>query len=288
MPNIEKNTLGSKPPLLLFRKQLLVLALVVCVSVFATQAALAQNLTSVSSCPGQSKLPVTFQVDCSHVKDGADRQLCRAFIENQACKVFPAYRKITGIKLEDTCTSIKFMIYDEDSWPHPKGEAGGMALHCSVDYLVKYSLRVPVSPKMGPYDVHEILHEYQMALGPLPSMHPLFSSSMAEATRAIGDEVRYQRDLTQMRSEAKRLHDELESGKYKGDPKECSLAQTQVEETLYLENPKLLEMFYLKLPPAKGNSQPERDARFNRMFYTVSSDNPEVKKMLTEHGCGRF
>jgi hypothetical protein len=248
----------------------------------------AQDVTSVSSCPGQEKLPVIFQIDCSHIKDGASRQLCRPFIENQACKVFPAYRRITGIKLEDTCQAIKFMIYDEDSWPHPQGEAGGMALHCSVDYLAKYSVKVGFNPKMGPYDVHEILHEYQMALGPLPSMHPLFSSSMAEATRAIGDETRYERLVTEMRSEAKRLHDELESGKYKGNPRECELAQVTVEENLYLENPKVVSTFYLKLPPAKGNSQPERNARFSRMLYVVSSDNREVKKLLTDHGCGPF
>ena len=288
MRNIEKNILSSKTPMPNFKPQLLILSLIVSIAVLISQFAIGQAVTSVSSCPGESKLPVTFQVDCSHVKDSADRELCRPFIENQACKVFPAYRKITGIKLEDKCPSLKFMIYDEDSWPHPQGEAGGMALNCSVGYLAKYSVKVGFNPKLGPYDVHEILHEYQMALGPLPSMHPLFSSSMAEATREIGDEARYQRLLGQLRSESKRLHDELESGKYKGNPRECELAQTTVEENLYLENPKLVSMFYLKLPPAKGNSQQERDARFDRMFYTVSNGNSEMKKLLTDHGCGTF
>jgi len=266
---------------------LLALSLVACVGIFASSA-IAQDVSTVSSCPGQSKLPVSFQIDCSHVKDAATRQLCRPFIENQACKVFPAYRKITGINLEDTCTQIKFMIYDDDSWPHPKGEAGGMAGHCSVDYLAKYSVNTRTNPKMGPYDVHEILHEYHLALGPLPDAHVLFASSMEEAIREIGDEQRYQQDIQRMRSEAKRLHDELESGKYKGDPRECSLAQTQVDEALYLENPRAVFAFYRKLPPAKGNSMPERNARFSRMYYIVSSDNPETKRFLTDHGCGPF
>jgi hypothetical protein len=286
MRNTEKNILCSKAPMPKIKQQFLILSLLACIAVLTSQSATGQAVTSVSSCPGESKLPVTFQVDCSHVKDSADRQLCRPFIENQACKVFPAYRKITGIKLEDTCPSVKFMIYDDDSWPHPPGEAGGMALHCSVDYLAKYSVKVGFNAKLGPYDVHEILHEYQMALGPLPSMHPLFSSSMAEATREIGDEARYQRLLGQMRSESKRLHDELEAGKYKGNPRECELAQVTVEENLYLENPKMVSVFYLKLPPAKGSSQEDRNARFDRMFYTVSSANPETKKFLTQHGCG--
>jgi hypothetical protein len=252
----------------------------------AAQAQSADQIT-VSSCPGQPAIPLAFAIDCSHLKDSASKQLCRPFIENQACKVFPAYRKITGIKLEDTCKSIKFNIYQDDNWPHPKGE-GGLALHCSVDYLEQYSVKFRKDSKMGPYDVHELLHEYQMALGPLPSMHPLFSSSMAEATKAVGDDEQYQRDIKNMQTESKRLHDELDSGKYASAPNQCSLAQTAIEESLYLENSRLVSMYYLKLPPAKGNSQAERDARFNRMFFVVSSAKPEVKKFLVEHGCGPF
>lgn len=251
------------------------------------QAAVAQDQSEVSSCPGQGKLPVTFQIDCSHLTDAGTRQLCRPFIENQACKVFPAYRKITGIKLEDKCKSIKFTIYEDANWPHPKSE-GGLALNCAVDYLAQYSVKSRANSKIGPYDVHELLHEYQFALGPLPSMHPLFSSSMAEAARQVGDDEQYQRDIKQMQAESKRLHDELTKGKYAAAPNQCSIAQTQVEESLYLKNSKFVAMFYLKLPPARGNSQAERDARFNRMFYVVSSADPEVKKMLTEHGCGAF
>jgi hypothetical protein len=248
--------------------------------------AASQDQIMVSSCPGLGPLPVRFQVDCSHLSDSATKQLCRPFIENQACKVFPAYRKITGIKLEDQCRAILFTIYEDGNWPNPKGE-GGLAKNCAVDYLQQYSVKFRKDSKMGPYDVHELLHEYQFTLGPLPSMHPLFSPSMAEATRAIGDDEQYQIDIKRMQAESKRLYDELQSGKYKGNPKECSIAQAQVEERLYLENPKLVSMYYLKLPPAKGNSQAERDARFNQMFSVVSSDNREVKKFLTDH-CGKF
>ena len=275
-----RRTIGSP-------KSLFVTLIVVLTVSFISPAALAQDQASVSSCPGQVKLPVSFQIDCSHVKDPANKQLCRPFIENQACKVFPEYRKITGIKLEQTCPSIKFTIYQDDNWPHPKGE-GGLALHCSVDYLEKYSLVARAKSPLGPYDVHEILHEYQLALGPLPSMHPLFTASMAEADHSLGDTNQYERDIKNMQAESQRLKEELVSGKFKGDPKECSIAQAQVEESLYLENPKLVLMFYLKLPPARGASQAERDARFNRMFYTVSSANPEVKKLLVDHGCGPF
>jgi len=249
--------------------------------------AVAQDVDTVTSCPGTAKLPVTFQIDCSHLTDLATKQLCHPFIQNQACKVFPAYRAITGIKLEDRCKSIKFTIYEDATWPHPKGE-GGLALNCAVDYLAQYSVKFRANSKLGPYDVHELLHEYQFALGALPSMHPLFASSMAEASRRIGDDEQYQRDIKQMRAESQRLHDELMAGKYASLPNQCSIAQTQVEESLYLENSRLLPMYYLKLPPSKGNSQAERDARFNRMFYVVSSARPEIKTFLTEHGCGPF
>ncbi len=246
-------------------------------------AALAQDQISVSSCPGAAKIPVAFQIDCSHVKDAASKQLCRPFIQNQACKVFPAYRKITGINLEATCRSIKFNIYDDDNWPHPKGE-GGLAGNCGVDYLAKYSLLAHPASSIGPYDVHELLHEYQLALGALPDAHVLFSSSMAEALREIGETAEYDRAIKNMRSEAPRLEQELRSGKITG-PKQCAVAETQVEETLYLQNSRSVYAFYRKLEVSKNPAQADRQARFDRMFYLVSGPNPEVKKFLQENGC---
>jgi hypothetical protein len=246
----------------------------------------AQEQITISSCPGQSKLPVTFEIDCFHVKDAATRELCHPFIENQACKVFPAYRKITGINLEQTCKSIKFTIYDEDNWPHPKGE-GGLALHCAVDYLAKYSLQSHPGSKIGPYDVHELLHEYQIALGALPDPHVLFTSSMAEAMREIGETDDYQQAMKNMKDEAPRLKQELHDGKITG-PKQCTVAETQVEETLYLGNSRSVYAFYRKLAVSKNPNQADRENRFNRMFYLVSGPNPEVRQFLIENGCPKF
>lgn len=243
----------------------------------------AQDQIAVSNCHGQPKSPVTFQIDCSHVKDSANKQLCRPFIQNQACKVFPAYRKITGINLENTCSSIKFTIYDDDNWPHPKGE-GGLAGNCAVDYLAKYSLLAHSTSTMGPYDVHELLHEYQIAMGALPDPHVLFSSSMAEALREIGETSEYNRAMKNMRDEAPRLEQELHSGKITG-PKRCAVAQTQAEESLYLENSRSVYAFYRKLEVSKNPSQKDRESRFDRMFYLVSGPKPEVKKFLQENGC---
>jgi hypothetical protein len=203
----------------------------------------------------------------------------------QACKVFPAYRKITGISLEQTCKSIKFTIYDDDNWPHPKGE-GGLALNCAVDYLAKYSLQAHASSKIGPYDVHELLHEYQIALGALPDAHVLFSSSMAEAMKEIGETDDYARAMKNMKEEAPRLEQELRDGKITG-PKQCTVAETQVEENMYLENSRTVYAFYRKLPVSKNPSQADRQARFNRMFWVVSGPKPEVKQVLTQY-CGAF
>src|SRR5258708_18124001 len=66
----------------------------------------AQAIDTVSSRPGTPQLPVTFQIDCSHLSDPATRQLCRPFIQNQACKGFPPYPAITGLKFEDRRTPI--------------------------------------------------------------------------------------------------------------------------------------------------------------------------------------
>ena len=101
----------------------------------------AQDVVAVSSCPDRLALPVTFVVDCSHVADLATKQLCRPFAENQACKVFWAYRNITGIHLEEKCPTFKYTIYDRDKSPHKEGE-GGLALHCGADYMADYSLLI--------------------------------------------------------------------------------------------------------------------------------------------------
>jgi hypothetical protein len=240
---------------------------------------------TVSTCPGQATLPVSLQIDCSHLSDSAAKALCRPFIENQACKVFPAYRKITGIKLEDTCKSIKFTIYEDSNWPHPQGE-GGLALNCAVDYLAKYSLQAHPNSKIGPYDVHELLHEYQIALGALPDAHVLFSSSMAEAMKEIGAANDYARAMKDMQEEAPRLEQELRDGKITGG-KQCAVAETQVEESLYIANSRSVYAYYRKLATSKNPSQADRQARFNRMFYLVSGPKPEVRKFLTDY-CGKF
>ncbi|HEY6348097.1 MAG TPA: hypothetical protein VI636_01685 [Candidatus Angelobacter sp.] len=257
-----------------------------CASPIKTAAAEAKDVITISSCPGQPKVPVSLQIDCSHLSDAATKELCRPFIENQACKVFPAYRKITGINLENTCTSIKFTIYEDANWPHPKGE-GGLALNCAVDYLAKYSVQSHPGSKMGPYDVHELLHEYQIALGALPDAHVLFSSSMAEALREIGETEEYQRSMKNMNEEAPRLKQELRDGKIP-EAKRCTLAETQVEESLYIENSRAVYAFYRKLAQSKNPNQADRETRFNRMFYLVSGPKPEVRQFLMENGCPAF
>ncbi|HLW53394.1 MAG TPA: hypothetical protein VKW06_11165 [Candidatus Angelobacter sp.] len=240
---------------------------------------------TVSSCPGQPPLPVSLEINCSHLKDAASKEQCRPFIENQACKVFPAYRKITGIKLEDTCKSIKFTIYEDENWPHPRGE-GGLALNCAVDYQAKYSLLAHPKAKIGPYDVHELLHEYQIALGALPDAHVLFSSSMAEAMKEIGESDDYERAMKNMKEEAPRLQQELRDGKVAAG-KQCTVAETQVEENIYIENSRSVYAFYRKLTPSKNPGMADRQARFNRMFYIVSGPKPEVRTLLTNY-CGKF
>lgn len=244
-----------------------------------------QSTIRVTGCPGQAALPVSFVIDCSHVAAAASRQLCRTFIENQACKVFPAYRKITGINLEQTCKRIKFTIYDDDNWPHPKGE-GGVALNCAVDYLAQYSLQAHANSKIGPYDVHELLHEYQMPLGALPDAHVLFSSSMAEAMKEIGQTDDYAQAIKNMKDEAPRLEQRLHEGQVRA-AKQCAVAETQVEESLYLENNRSVYAFYRKLVISRNADVTDRQVRFNRMFYLVSGPKPEVRTFLTQY-CGKF
>lgn len=141
--------------------------------------------------------------------------------------------------------------------------------------------------KIGPYDVHELLHEYHIALGALPSAHVLFSCSMAEATREIGETEDYERALANMKNEAPRLEQELREGKVTGD-KQCTVAETQVEETIYLTGSRSVYAFYRKVGVSRSPSQADREARFDRMFYIVSGPKPEVRKFLLAHGCSAF
>ncbi len=154
----------------------------------------------VTSCPGGERIAVTFKVDCSHVRDPAARAQCRPFIENQACKVFPAYRRITGINLEKPCPEIVYTIYDKDQWPHPPGGEGGQAGRCSAELLSQFSVLIESS--IGPYDVHELLHLYQSQIGSVPYSHILFGASQLEARREIGDHNGYEAGFARLKKEA--------------------------------------------------------------------------------------
>ena len=95
-------------------------------------AASAQDNATVSSCPGQPKIPTIFKADCSNVNEPDVKALCGGFIENQACESSPAYRKITGIHLEDLCPVMQYKIYEKENWPLPNRGEGRLAGKCEV------------------------------------------------------------------------------------------------------------------------------------------------------------
>ncbi len=245
--------------------------------------AFAQSVITVSSCPGQTPLPVTFQVDCSNVADPATKQLCQPFAENQACKVFPAYRKITGINLEESCPTFKYMIYDKDKWPNKGGDAGGYAKRCGAELMTDFSALIK-SP-IGPYDVHEILHVYQDVLGALPYSHVLFGPSMAEARREIGDHKGYWDALTRLKVDLKATETGLQKGTIRPDD-QCHSAEFYIESTLYLKDQANVEQFYRKLVRSRLSDMADRQARFNRMYNEVSGGT--AKQYLVSHGCAVF
>lgn len=255
-------------------------AIAACLSALAA----AQNLITISSCPEADSLPVSFQVDCSHVADSATRALCRPFAENQACKVFPAYRKITGIHLEGFCPVFKYTIYDRDAWPHQNTGDGGFAGRCGAEILTDFSLKN--NSDIGPIDVHEILHVYQQALGAVPYQHILFGPSMTEARHMIGDNQGYATEFVRMKQEFNREKSDYESGRIKviGDP--CVQAELYQEDLLYMKDHNNVQLFYAKLQHGMLKDQADREARFNRMYDAVSAG--QAKTFLLAHGCGPF
>ena len=247
-----------------------------CVICSSPSLLLATSSIVETRCASQSNSPVLFRIDCSHVKAATVLEACGRFIENQACKVFPAYRKITGIQLEKSCPTITYTIYDADNFPHSHGE-GGLALHCAVDYMADYSIKSRAGSVVGPYDVHELLHLYHSTLGALPALHILFAPSMTEATRLIGDEDGYRQKLAQLKDEARRLSETA--------GKNCVLAEIFIEEALYGENSENVYQFYSNLVIGRAKEQSDREARFARMYVVAYGGKAWVRQFLVEHRC---
>jgi hypothetical protein len=248
-------------------------------------AAPAQDIVTVDHCPGPDMLPVTFQIDCTHVANPQAKADCRPFAENQACKVFFAYRKITGFNLEQYCQTFKYTLYDKDQWPHQGADVGGLALNCGADLMTDSLIRSPI---IGPYDVHEMLHVYQdRPLGALPDAHILFGPAMAEAQRLIGDGKSYWDAMSRLKMELNRTANVT-------NPREASLpterqcvdAEFYIEDSLYVKNTNNVYEFYRKLGPGRLKDMNDRLARFNRMFDAVSGG--AAKQYLVAHGCAAF
>lgn len=234
----------------------------------------------VTSCPGEARSPATFKVDCSHVHDPAARAQCKPFIENQACKVFPAYRRITGINLEKPCPEIVYTIFDKDQWPHPPGGEGGHAGHCSADLLSDFS--VLIESPIGPYDVHELLHIYQSQIGSVPYSHILFGASQLEARREIGDHNGYEAGFARLKKDVFDPNLEQQFARMAPDSR-CPMAEVNEEGRLYISNQKIVYAYYRELEIGWQKDQAAREARFNRMFDKVSDGR--AKQFLLGHGC---
>jgi hypothetical protein len=250
----------------------------------ANAPAVALDVTVVSTCPQQQHIPVAFKVDCSYLKDAATKALCGPFADNQACKVFPAYRKITNIYVEQLCPTIIYTIYDRDNWPNV-GAGGGISIECRIDYLAEYALVPHAKSAIGPYEVHEILHQYQMAdetLAELTAFHPLFSSSMLEAEREVGDTQAYELGITRMKDDIGSLRTALDQATI-APANRCRMAQIVIEKNLYLHNAKNVYQFYRRL--ANG---PVRNAtsRLSAMLNTLAGGT--AKQFLRAHGCEAF
>ena len=243
----------------------------------------AQDVVTVSNCPGSGRTQVTFEVDCTNVTDPATRAQCRPFAENQACKVFPAYRTITGIHLEDSCPVFKYTIYDKSKWPSQNSNDGGLAGRCGAQILSEFSLLN--NSDIGPIDVHEILHVYQSELGAIPYQHILFGPSMTEARHIVGDNKGYATEFIRMKQEFNRDKVNYETGKMTGN-NQCRQAELYEESLLYLKDHNNVEQFYLKLQRSRNSDMADRTARFNRMYDAVSGG--EAKPFLLAHGCPAF
>jgi hypothetical protein len=261
-----------------------ILFIVVALATASTTApAVASDITVVSSCPQRQHIPVKFKIDCSHLEGPKVKELCRSFAEIQACKVFPAYQKITGIHVEVLCHTIRYTLYDRANWPH--GAAGGISLRCRIDQLAEYALRLNAKSAIGPHEVHEILHQYQMAhktLKQLTALHPLFSSSMLEAERELGDSEAYASGYARLKRELQYMRTWLNKGTIK-TAATCRTAQAVVEGRLYLQDRNKVYQFYRALA---NRSESDPADQMNVVLNFLSGGT--VKQFLLKHGCKPF
>jgi len=247
---------------------------------------------SVNFCNGK-KIPMIFSIDCSHLKAG-DRNTCEAFIENVACRAFPAYEKITQINLEKRCPQLTYTIYTSQNWPHKNKPFGGLSQDCKADYIDENSVNQQwFELPSGPYDAHEILHHFQMSMGLENTYeHPLFASSMAEAMKLIGDKPGFQNAIQGMENDITNFinHPEKVGGK-------CKIAQAVVEEGLYLKNNNIIYEIYsdllngnpqVPIPPSGTDSTIWDETFISKALYKVSGNENKVKSYLIQNGCAAF
>jgi hypothetical protein len=247
------------------------------IAAVATSAALGAEV--------QPTIPVKFVIDCSRVKDVATRQLCEPLIANQARKVFPAYRKITGIKLEQRCPILTYTIY-ESNFPHPRG--GGVSYNCQIDYMAREAFLLSANSKIGPYELHEILHHYQFTskeLSGLSGTHVLFTPSIVEAEAEVGDNELHDKSLARIKIESAQLRANLESGKVKPTDR-CKVARAIVEEELYLASNQNIYQFYGRLASVVPKDAADSERRYDSMLNAVAGG--KAKEFLTTHGCAPF
>jgi hypothetical protein len=259
--------------------------IVVGVAAALANTAIASDMTVVvSSCPQKQHMPVEFKVDCSYLEDPTTRKLCRPFAENQACKVFPAYRKITGIDVEQLCPTISYTLYDRDNWPHGSA-AGGVSLKCRIDQLAEYALRQNANSAIGPHEVHEMLHQYQMVhktLDQLTALHPLFSSSMLEVERELGESKAFELGYGRLKQDIQRMQTSLDEGTIEAADM-CRTAQTVIEEGLYLQDRNNVYQFYRTLANSAGRNPTDQ---MSAMLNALSGG--AVRESLLAHGCESF
>jgi hypothetical protein len=245
----------------------------------ANAPAAAATLTMVTSCPPPKHTSVNFTIDCSRL-DLETKKLCSSFIQNQACRVFAAYRKITGIDVNRVCPTISYTIYNRANWRY--GTAGGISFRCRIEMLADGSLQAKAKSAIGPYEVHELLHQFQMAsqtLHDITAYHPLFASSMLEAEREIGDISSYGREYARLEPDIQRMRTSLEKGTIRAADT-CRIAQSVVEETLYLKDRHNVYKSYRFL---KEETSQNPAARLSATLVALSAG--ASRQFLISHGC---
>lgn len=235
---------------------------------------------TVTECPNDSAssipLDVPFEIDCSDFSNRSEQ--CKTYLDNTACHIYPAFKKITQLSLKSNCSRVWYGISSESRWHHSVAGYSDIP-DCKEYWVDTHSI---LAPAMGgsDFDSHELLHQLQsLIFYSYTILHPLFITTVVEAQR-LGDPEGYPGALQSINlyyQEGMFIHPEK--------VQDCTEAQKIIEMGLYLQDK---ENIYKSYDLILKKHQSFTESLLSSVLFMVSGKDHSVQKYLLDHNCTKF